>query len=322
MTDDARTRILRGLPTNGADPTDDLSGLEHWVEPVDWPTFLADDATGMEWLVEPIIPAGAQVAIWARAKVGKSLLALDMSAALATGRPVLGAPPVDPLDVLYVDMENPAADVRARVFDLGYTAASDLSRLHYFHIPSLPNLDFDTGGAVLAAQVARYDAKLVVVDTLASCVGGKENEADTYRGFYRFTGKRLRATGTALVRLDHGGKEREKGPRGSSAKDDDVDVVFEMVTGGDQLVLRRTRSRFAYVPAEVRLNRHLEPRLRHELAPVALPDGTFDVVGELDTLAVPLDAAVRVAQNALRESGNGRRWEVVSAALKYRREHR
>ncbi len=115
---------------------------------------------------------------------------------------------LDPVHVVYVDMENPAAVVRARVLDLGYTASSDLSRLHYFHIPSMPPLDTDLGGAVLAAQVERFGAVLVVVDTTASSVGGGENDADTYRGFYRHTGRRLRSTGAALVRLDHGGEDR------------------------------------------------------------------------------------------------------------------
>jgi hypothetical protein len=326
MSAGARSRILADLPAtpNGAVLTNDdpIAELRSWVEPLDWAAFLADEDSPSAWLAEPILPAGAQVAIWARAKVGKSLLLLDVSAALASGRPLLGGSAVEPVHVVYVDMENPAGDLRERVLDLGYTASSDLSRLHYFHMPALPPLDTDLGGAVLAAQVERFGAVLVVIDTTASSVHGGENDADTYRAFYRYSGRRLRATGTALARLDHGGKDRTKGQRGSSAKDDDVDVVFEMVDVGGPLVLRRTRSRFPWVPNEVRFQRETEPVLRHVLEPMAVPPGTMDAAREIDALGLPLEVSVRAATAALRQSGNGRRLEVVLAALKYRRSRR
>lgn len=305
-----------------SDVTAPSDELEHWVEPLDWPTFMAEaDDHASEWLAEPLLPVGAQVAIWARAKVGKSLLLLDVSYCLACGLPVLGGSPNDAVDVIYIDLENPARDVRDRVFDLGYGATSDLSRLHYFHIPALPPLDTDLGGAVLAAQVERFGAALVVVDTTASSVGGGENDADTYRAFYRHTGRRLRAAGVTLARLDHGGKDRTKGQRGSSAKDDDVDLVFEMTDAGEHLVLRRTRSRFPWVPPEVRFTRREEPVLRHVVVDTATPAGTLEVVKLLDTLGLPVQTSVRVAMTALRDSGNGRRRDLVAAALKHRRYH-
>jgi hypothetical protein len=303
---------------------DTAGGLADWCDPVDWPTFLTTDTEpDDDWLIEPIVPVGRHIAIWARAKVGKSLLLLDACAALATGNPVLGGPAVDPVDVIYVDMENSAADVRSRMFDFGYTAASDLKRLHYFHMPALPSLDTELGGKVLAAQVERFDARLVVVDTTASAAAGPEDKADTYRDFYRHTGRPLRDTGTALARLDHGGKERAQGQRGSSAKDDDVDVVLELTqTSSDLFTLRRTRSRIPWVPAQTSLRREEEPRLRHVLEPVALPDGALDAAADLDRLGVPVDASVRDAETVLRDAGNGRRRGVVAAALKYRRRPR
>jgi hypothetical protein len=317
----AGERIAAEVSSNGQAPPGE-DALRGWCDPLDWTTFLADDQPGGEWTVEPILPAGCQVAIWARAKIGKSLLMLDVAAALATGRPLLGGPAIDQVDVIYIDMENPATDVRSRMLDLGYTAATDLGRLHYFHMSSLPALDTDLGGAVLAAQVDRFTVTVVIVDTTASSVAGEENSADTYRNFYRHTGRRFRSKGVGLIRLDHGGKDRNKGQRGSSAKDDDVDVVFEMTEAGDQFALRRTRSRIPWVPTEVRFTREVEPVLRHVLAPAALPEGALEVADELDDLAVALDATIRDALAALRAVERGRRQEVVAAALKYRRRSR
>jgi hypothetical protein len=299
--------------------TDVGEDLASWVQPLDMTEFLSTDGDdGSDWLIEPVVPAGAAVAIWARAKVGKSLLMLDLCCALACGRSLLGAAAGTAADVCYFDMENPAGDLRSRFFDLGYTAESNLKRLHYYHLPSLPPLDTPLGGEVVAAQVNRFGAGLVVIDTTASTVMGGENDADTYRNFYRHTGSRIRAMGAALVRLDHGGKDRTKGQRGSSAKDDDVDVIWEMYDQGAQLVLRRTRSRIPWVPPEVRLDRREEPYLRHELAPVTLPAEVIDLAGEMDRLGLPLDVSKRAAMDALRKAGRGRRQGDVLAAIKYR----
>jgi hypothetical protein len=306
-----------------SEAVDDRETLLRWCEPLDWPEFLsAEDDAASEWVLEPIVPSGGQVAVWAKAGVGKSLLLLDCCAALATGRPVLGADPVTAVDVIYVDQENPATDVRARMLDFGYTADSDLKRLHYFHMSSLPALDTPLGGDVLAAQVERFEARLVVVDTTASSVAGRENDSDTFRDFYRHTGRRLRSMGTALARLDHGGKNRSKGQRGSSAKDDDVDVVWELTQTGETFTLARGKHRIPWVPAVVRFRKEVQPRLHHVLVPEALPEGTDEVAYLLDKFEVSVTASVREALAALRLAGQGRRQDVVSAALKFRRRQR
>ena len=59
--------------------------LDFDLHPIDWPSFWANDGPKADWLAEPILPAGRQVAIFSGAKVGKSLLALDIAAGLASG---------------------------------------------------------------------------------------------------------------------------------------------------------------------------------------------------------------------------------------------
>lgn len=155
---------------------------------------------------------------------------------------------------------------------------------------------------------------------MARAVNGDENVSDTYRNFYRHTGRRLKAAGIALLRLDHGGKDPTQGQRGSSAKEDDVDVVFRLTPVDDGLTLKRTHSRVPWVPAEVNLRRDDEPQLRHTLAAGLWPEGTKDVAGLLDRHTIPVDATASVAGQVLRSVGEGRRKQVVVAALKWRRE--
>ena len=156
----------------------------------------------------------------------------------------------------------------------------------YYQLQSLPPLDTDLGGEILATIAERHKARLVVIDTMARAVHGEENSADTYRNFYAFCGRRLKAAGGShSLRLDHQGKDATLGQRGSSAKDDDLDVVFRL-TADDlgRIVLKRTRSRMAWIPAEIVLQRQEEPLLRHVLASDSWPAGTADTAVALDDL--------------------------------------
>ena len=161
------------------------------------------------------------------AKAGKSLLMQDIAAALAAGRPVLGHPAQDPADVLYVDHENSRDDLTERLGEMGY-GPEDLAKLHYLSFPTMPPLDRADGGQDLAHVADHCGADLVVIDTIARVVAGEENSADTYRNFYRHTLLPLKAARRTVIRLDHRGHGNRDGARGSSAKNDDVDVVWQL----------------------------------------------------------------------------------------------
>jgi hypothetical protein len=290
------------------------------ISEVNWTVFWAREPATECWLAEPVIPVGRQVAIYASAKEGKSLFALEVAAAKATARPLLGQEGGEGIDVVYVDNEMCEDDLYERLQDLGYGPDDDLAGLHYYQLAGLPPLDTPSGGEVLVALAARHEAALVVVDTVSSSVQGEENSADTMRAFHRYTGSRLKADGRTVVRLDHTGKDKTKGQRGTSAKDDDVDVVFSFAAVGSDglMVLKRTRTRLSWVPPEVKLRRETDPLVRHVLAPTEWPAGTAEVAKMLDELEVPLDATNRTAIGALRSAGKGRKTAVVGAALKYR----
>lgn len=304
------------------DTSEDRLAVAAGITPIDWPAFWADEGPTEEWLCEPIVPAGRQVALFASAKAGKSLITLEIAAAIAVGRAVLSRPASEPQPVVYIDQEMTDADLRERLIDLGYGPDDDLSRLHYYQLESLPPLDGDLGGLILEDIAAMHGAVLVVLDTMARVVSGDENDSDTYRNFYRSTGSRLKAAGVALLRLDHGGKHLEKGQRGSSAKADDVDVVFQLTANGPTLTIKRTHSRVPWVPFQLTITREVEPLLKHVLAAGEglYPASTAECARDLDELEVPLDATNTTARMALSKAGKGKAAGTVSAALKWRRD--
>ena len=178
-----------------------------------------------QWLIEPIIPTGRSVALYAAGKTGKSLLALDLVAAAASGRPILGGAPLEtPIHILYVDQEMTQPDLKERIDSLGYFSlgyADSLTtlaqHLHYTQLYPWPPLDTEAGGKKLLKKARKVEAQLVVIDTLIRTVDGEENSADTIKNFGRHTGMALKKEGIALLRIDHAGKDLTRGQRGTSA---------------------------------------------------------------------------------------------------------
>jgi hypothetical protein len=158
-----------------------------------------------------------------------------------------------------------------RLDTLGYTREDDLSHLHYALIPSLPPLNTYEGAAEVMKLVELTGSQVVVIDTTGRAVEGEENSADTYREFARTTGLSLKAAGVALLRTDHAGKDKGKtqGQRGSSAKNDDVDIVYHLQRDGHTIKLTRLFSRIGWAPTEVEL---VEEQLEDDYSPIRLKE--------------------------------------------------
>lgn len=217
---------------------DEEKQVAAWIDenlPVlDWHALWADNEED-EWIIEPLLPARRLVALYSPPKVGKSLLTLEVAAAISCGREVLGVMPERPWRVLYVDFENdPKGDIRPRLQAMGY-GPGDLGNLRYLSFPTLAALDTEPGSLQLMAAAARHEAELVVIDTLSRSVAGEENDNDTWLKFYRHTGLKLKQAKVACLRLDHSGKDVEKGQRGGSAKSGDVDLVWRMQRVADDV---------------------------------------------------------------------------------------
>jgi hypothetical protein len=283
---------------------------------VDWTTFWDRERQAADWTFDDVLARGRGHALYAGHKTGKSLLMLYISALVAT-RPGNV--------VVYLDYEMGEDDLHERLVDMGYGPNDDLSRLRYALLPSLPPLDTSNGASALCALLDDAQAQnpgnhvTVIIDTTGRAVDGDENSADTIRAFYRHTGMELKRRGFTWARLDHAGKDGAKGMRGSSAKGDDVDVVWRVERDDDGLTLRRDVARMSWIPERVAFHRLDEP-LRFVRSAAAWPAGTKDTATDLDALGVALDASSTTALAALRTAGKPRRKTVVLAALRFRKE--
>lgn len=225
--------------------TGDL-GTEHPF--LDWGDLLSRDFANVEFLAGDLLCAGGHSALVGEGKAGKSLLALDWAQAISTGRPIFGARARKPYRVLYVDFENAWNDLQQRVAAFGFTAA-DLAEVKYLSFPPMPPLNTGEGADFLMRHIRSCGARVVIFDTISRMIEGKENDSDPWLSLYRKTTLRLKAEQVASIRLDHFGKDAAKGARGSSAKEHDVDAIWELSAGGKvakagmPVSLRRTHTR-------------------------------------------------------------------------------
>jgi hypothetical protein len=311
---DALARLLRG---EAATPLS--SNGKGGSVPIDWPTFWMQDRTAPEWLIEPVLPRGRAVAIYSPAGQGKSELGLVLAAGAATGRRTLTRPANEPLTVVYFDFEMTEDDVYDRLDLMGYGPDDNLGHLYYYLLPDLPPLDTAEGGAEVRAIAAHHNADTVIIDTTGRVLSGAENDADTLRAYHAHTGQPLKADGRGILRLDHAGKDPTKGQRGTSAKNDDVDIVWRLTQREGGARLHADKRRMAWVPPFVDLVRLTDP-IRYELATTTWPSGTMELATILDQLNIPLGHGRPVVRQALKEAGVSATNSVLAAAVRYRRE--
>lgn len=283
---------------------------------IDWSAFWAKDRRQAEWCFEDVLAWGRGHSLYAGHKVGKSLFTLYIVLRLIR----------DGIVVVYLDYEMSEDDLYDRLEDMGHGAHSDLSLLQYALLPSIAPLDTHDGAKELHALVDTVQAAhperhvAVIIDTLGRAVVGEENSADTVRSFYRHTGIGLKQRGMTWARLDHAGKDPTQGQRGSSAKGDDVDIVWHLARTENGITLRREASRIGWVPERVAFRQVTDP-LRFVRVAGDWPSGTTEVAERLNRADVPIDAGRPTARKMLADAGlDGGRNDVLAAALRYRRE--
>ena len=319
-----------GAP-NGADVTnvpsdataDDLEAIKAKFPRLDWHELWADQ-TEQEYIHNPLLPARRLIAIYSAPKIGKSLLMLEMAVTLSRCETFLGHTPNRRCRVLYVDLENdPRGDIRTRLQDMEY-GPDDLDHLDYLSFPTIAALNTARGAAELIAAVKAYGSHVVVIDTVSRVIDGEENSNDTWLEFYLHTGLKLKQLGVAMIRLDHSGKDESKGMRGGSAKNGDVDAVWQLIRITDtKLRLECTANRMQLDTKQLKITRHTEPRLRHELegadAITAFEAKILELIKRCDNDGLPADANRDAVRETAKQHGLKVGTQLIGEVVKRRK---
>ena len=275
------------------------------------------------WIASHLVPKGRMVALVGPAKSGKSLLAVHCAAAIASGRPFLGKPTIQST-VLYIDQENiPSRDVKPRLVNMGYQWEELEEHLIYSSYGDFADFNTPKGAKQLMQVIRDHDVQVVIIDTISRTVHGKENDNDTWNELHKHLERHLKNEGISLLRLDHTGKDTEKGPRGGGAKLGDVDmtlILTPIVDNKQRLVVENSRMPVSWTKAELTIIE--EPILIHtvhEIQKETSQDRLQRLITLLDDNGINSNLTVQDTRKELKALGEGAATDVVAAIAKQRK---
>lgn len=200
----AGLRVIR--TRNGDGPSKPASRLAEAASTV---TLATVQPERVSWLWPGRLPAGKLVILDGDPAVGKSTLAVDVSAHVSTGSRWPDGTPCPAGDVLILSAEDGLADTIRPRLD---AAAGDPARVH-----ALTGVTYDDGGitrerpisladdALIAAAITRHQATLVVVDVLMAYLPTKvdSHRDQDVRGVLARIGALAESTGATVLLLRH-----------------------------------------------------------------------------------------------------------------------
>ena len=263
---------------------------------------LRDMDFNYDWLIEGFWPLGSHLHMYAAAKTGKSLLTLWCACRIALGTDPFTGVPMTRQRVSYIDNEMTLKDLRDRIADMGFDFEALEGWLLYHPYPILPPMDTEMGGLETMAMMNADESAILIIDTLSRVVKGEENSNDTYRNFYNYTGRILKANNVSMLRLDHSGHDSKKS-RGASAKADDVDLVYGLEKRDGGFLLTRTHARVGNVAERINLAFTDDPISYKSTEMRQWTLQAINKAKELDGLDAPINVSNREAVRLLKAAG-------------------
>ena len=241
--DEARERVREALY--------DLIAARQPIETATWETI--GEAPPREWLVSGWLPTGCMTILSGRGGFGKSRLALQLAAGVASGGGTLDGEPnvwiegppdaANPLPlgydvgapVLYVSWEDDPNEFSRRLAAISgsdkapWVSPERLRELHFADMagrgptwgPSVgghisTRADLLPAGERLRERAVALGVALVIIDPLAAAWVGNENDRSLVRAFMADWDAWARQGPRGVLVLAHEPKSRESGPAGST----------------------------------------------------------------------------------------------------------
>ena len=191
--------------------------------------FVKKDFPPREHIIGPFVKQGLNM-VYAPPGVGKTYFAMGLCYAIATGGEFLRWKCEKIQSVIYFDGELPAFLLKGRLEDL--LRLSPCEALSFDIVTPdeqpCPMPDFSTVEGQKDALELIGDAEFVVIDNISTlCRTGKENEAESWIPVQNFLLK-LRRLGKSVLLVHHSGKGEVLSPRGTSKREDTLDLVISL----------------------------------------------------------------------------------------------
>ncbi|HDC1926824.1 TPA: AAA family ATPase [Salmonella enterica] len=210
-----------------------------------------------DYTIKSHLPANSLCSIYGPSGSYKSFLAVSWSCHIAAGKEWAGKR-VTGGSAMYVVGEG-GIGVRRRVkaWEYFYNEGNQLKNLYLVNRPVFPVRPEEVREVIIAAKQIEAETgqsiKIIVIDTLARCFGGNdENDARDMGAFIEGCDTIKRETGATLLVVHHSGKDEGKGARGSSAFRAALDAEFNVRREGEggAIILTCTKMKDAEEPRQ------------------------------------------------------------------------
>ncbi|WP_171858538.1 helicase RepA family protein [Citrobacter freundii] len=206
-----------------------------------------------DYVLKHFIPAQSLCSIYGPSGSYKSFLAVSWACHIAAGMPWADKK-VTPGAVLYVVGEG-GVGVPRRIKAWEKVHGRQADNLWLVNRPVFPVRESEVSEVILAARQIEAECgipvRLVVIDTLARCFGGNdENDARDMGAFIEGCDVIKQKTGATVLVVHHSGKDEAKGARGSSSFRAALDAEFNVKREGEgkALILSCTKMKDAEEP--------------------------------------------------------------------------
>lgn len=210
------------------------------------------------WLIDKIIPAGGLVAIYGEPGCGKSFIALDIAFCVSTGMPWQGHP-VEPGRVLYIAAEGGSGiSKRVRALLLHHKTRPSQVDVAWL-VESIPvHVDSDQMTILLErieTEIVDWKPDLVIIDTLARCFDGDENEQEDMGRFVAGV-DHLRGQFGCTVMVIHHTRLDGSRERGNTAFRGAADAMLFIEKDGPDIRITNTKQKDAeeFKPIDLELS--------------------------------------------------------------------
>jgi putative DNA primase/helicase len=221
--------ILKGLvhKRRYRSPRDSVEQPVATLKSIGYDEFLAINMPPREMLLDPILPERSLAMLYAPRGIGKTLLALSIGLAVASGSSLLRWHAPRQRRVLYVDGEMPLVSLqeRLRAISTGLGAVIPNDGFRILAADSTENglsIGSEEGQRAIDPLLSGVD--LVIFDNLSTlCTTGSESASDAWVPMQNWL-LRLRRQGIAVLLVHHAGTNGRQ--RGTSRREDALDTVI------------------------------------------------------------------------------------------------